>query len=422
MEKYEKVKEILKKNNQEQLLVCYDKLDDQGKEKLLDQILNVDFDLINKLFENTKKPVDVGEDKIEPIEYVDKSKLSKEEYKKLKQIGKDVIKEGKLAVLTMAGGQGTRLGYNGPKGTFDIGLDTHESLFELICKPIKNANKKYGITIPWYIMTSNENNKETVEFFEKNNYFGYPKQDIIFFIQGELPMLDKEGKILVNEQGFLKLAADGHGGVFESMLKSGALKDMNDRKIKWVFIGPVDNPLVNMVDPIFIGVAETKKCMAAGKSVVKARPEERVGVFCKRNSKPSVVEYTEISEEMSNKRDANGELVFGESHINCNLFNIDRINEIAANKLPYHEAIKKANYIDKNGNLVIADKPNAYKFEAFIFDAFQSMESMAVMRVKREEEFAPVKNAEGVDSPETARELYINFHKKLEKVRTQEMG
>ena len=171
MEKYEKVKEILKKNNQEQLLVCYDKLDDQGKEKLLDQILNVDFDLINKLFENTKKPVDVGEDKIEPIEYVDKSKLSKEEYKKLKQIGEDVIKEGKLAVLTMAGGQGTRLGYNGPKGTFDIGLDTHESLFELICKPIKNANKKYGITIPWYIMTSNENNKETVEFFEKNNYF-----------------------------------------------------------------------------------------------------------------------------------------------------------------------------------------------------------------------------------------------------------
>ena len=261
-------------------------------------------------------------------------------------------------------------------------------------------------------MTSHENNAETVNFFESHNYFGYPKEDIMFFIQGELPMIDKEGKILVNEEGFLKLAADGHGGVFESMLKSGALEDMNKRNIEWVFIGPVDNPLVNMVDPIFVAIAATKKCMAAGKSVVKARPEERVGVFCKRNSKPSVVEYTEISEEMSTKRDANGELVFGESHINCNLFNIRRINEIAANKLPYHEAFKKANYINAKGELVVANKPNAYKFETFIFDAFQSMESMAVMRVKREDEFAPVKNAEGVDSPETARELYINFHKK----------
>ena len=384
----------------------------EGKEKLLDQILNVDFELIKDLYEKTKKGVEMGDDIIEPIEYVDKSKLSKEEYENYEKLGDKIIKEGKLAVLTMAGGQGTRLGYNGPKGTFDIGLDTHESLFELICKPIKEANEKYGITIPWYIMTSHENNAETVNFFESHNYFGYPKEDIMFFIQGELPMIDKEGKILVNEEGFLKLAADGHGGVFESMLKSGALEDMNKRNIEWVFIGPVDNPLVNMVDPIFVAIAATKKCMAAGKSVVKARPEERVGVFCKRNSKPSVVEYTEISEEMSNKRDANGELVFGESHINCNLFNIKRINEIAANKLPYHEAFKKANYINAKGELVVANKPNAYKFETFIFDAFQSMESMAVMRVKREDEFAPVKNAEGVDSPETARELYINFHKK----------
>lgn len=412
MEKYDEVKEILKKNNQEQLLVCYDKLNAEGKEKLLDQILNVDFELIKDLYEKTKKGVEMGDDIIEPIEYVDKSKLSKEEYENYEKLGDKIIKEGKLAVLTMAGGQGTRLGYNGPKGTFDIGLDTHESLFELICKPIKEANEKYGITIPWYIMTSHENNAETVNFFKSHNYFGYPKEDIMFFIQGELPMIDKEGKILVNEEGFLKLAADGHGGVFESMLKSGALEDMNKRNIEWVFIGPVDNPLVNMVDPIFVAIAATKKCMAAGKSVVKARPEERVGVFCKRNSKPSVVEYTEISEEMSNKRDANGELVFGESHINCNLFNIKRINEIAANKLPYHEAFKKANYINAKGELVVANKPNAYKFETFIFDAFQSMESMAVMRVKREDEFAPVKNAEGVDSPETARELYINFHKK----------
>ena len=265
------------------------------------------------------------------------------------------------------------------------------------------AIRKYNLNVWPQILSSETNEKDEKE---NNLSYLYNCDAIPFYV-----LIDKEGKILVNEEGFLKLAADGHGGVFESMLKSGALEDMNKRNIEWVFIGPVDNPLVNMVDPIFVAIAATKKCMAAGKSVVKARPEERVGVFCKRNSKPSVVEYTEISEEMSTKRDANGELVFGESHINCNLFNIRRINEIPANKLPYHEAFKKANYINAKGELVVANKPNAYKFETFIFDAFQSMESMAVMRVKREDEFAPVKNAEGVDSPETARKLYKEFHK-----------
>ena len=194
------------------------------------------------------------------------------------------------------------------------------------------------------------------------------------------------------------------------MLQSGALDDMKKRKVEWVFVGPVDNPLVNMVDEILVGLAKSKKCMAAGKSVVKARPEERVGVFCTRNGKPSVVEYTEITEEMANQRDENGELVYGESHINCNLFHIDRINKIAETKLPYHVAFKKANYLDEKGNLVEGKEPNSYKFEAFIFDAFTSLDSMAILRVKREDEFAPVKNATGVDSPETSRELYKKFH------------
>ena len=412
MEKYEKVKEILRKNGQEQLLVCYDKLDNEGKEKLLDQILNIDFEQIKKLYENTKnnKNINSNDDLIEPIDYVDESKLSPEDYKKYKEVGDNIIKEKRLAVLTLAGGQGTRLGYKGPKGKFDIGLDSHESLFELICKPLKKANKEYGVIIPWYIMTSNENNAETVEFFKENNYFGYPENEIKFFVQGEIPMVGEDGKILVNEKGFIKLAADGHGGVFKSMVKSGVLKDLNNRNVEWLVIGPVDNPLINMADPIFLGVTASKKCMAAGKSVVKANPEERVGVFCKRNKMPSVIEYTEISPEMCNLRDEKGELVFGESNVNCNLFNMKRINEVAENELPYHAAHKKADYIDKNGKLVIADKPNAYKYETFIFDAFESMETMAILRVKREEEFAPVKNAEGVDSPVTSRELYKKYY------------
>ena len=412
MKKYEEVKEILKKNNQEQLLVCYDKLDTEGKEKLLNQISDIDFKQINTLYENTKnnKNTNSKDDLIEPIDYVDESKLTEEEYNNYKNVGENIIKTKKLAVLTVAGGQGTRLGFKGPKGKYDIGLDTHESLFELICKPLKEANKKYGVIIPWYIMTSNENNEETVSFFKENNYFGYPEKEVKFFIQGEIPMISEDGKILVNEEGFVKLAADGHGGVFKSMVRSGVLKDLNARNVDWLVIGPVDNPLINMADPIFLGVTASKNCMAAGKSVVKANPEERVGVFCKRNKKPSVIEYTEISQEMCNLRDKNGELVFGESNVNCNLFNMKRINEVAENELPYHAAHKKADYIDENGKLVVAEKPNAYKYETFIFDAFESMESMAILRVKREEEFAPVKNAEGVDSPATSRELYKKFY------------
>ena len=259
-------------------------------------------------------------------------------------------------------------------------------------------------------MTSKENNIDTIEFFEKNNYFNYPKEYVKFFNQGQLPMVSEEGKILLDEQGKIKQAADGHGGIFESMRKSGIIYDMKARDIQWVYIGGVDNILAKMVDPLFIGLAVDKKVLAAGKSVVKSCPEEKVGVFCKKNGRPSVVEYSEISKEMSEEKDENGELKFGESHILCNLFNIQAIEEISKNKLPYHSAYKKADYMDENGNIIKADKPNSYKFESFLFDAFESLEDMVIFRVKREEEFAPVKNKDGVDSPQTARDLYKKYN------------
>ena len=311
----------------------------------------------------------------------------------------------------MAGGQGTRLGHNGPKGTFDLGLENHKSIFEILCDTLILARNTYGITIPWYLMTSNENNSATISFFEEHNFFGYPKEAIHFFKQGELPMIGTDGKILLNEKGLIKLAANGHGGIFESMFKNGVLADMKQKGIEWIFIGGVDNVLVKMVDPVLMGLCITNNTLAGGKSLVKAGPKEKVGVFCKRNGKPSVVEYTEITEEMANATDATGQLLFGESHILCNLFNIKALEAISKNNLPYHSAFKKANYMDSNKEIITASEPNAYKFEAFIFDAFSTLDDMSILRVKREEEFAPVKNATGVDSPETARELYTNFHK-----------
>ena len=408
----EEIKAILKKYGQEHLLNHYENLDDAHKKELLKEIKNIDFELMHSLYQKTEKAEEKNQkDEITPIEYLDKYKLN-DQYKYYEAIGKKEIKAGKLAVVTMAGGQGTRLGHDGPKGTYDIGLDSHKSLFELLCDGIKAEAKKYDVTIPWFIMTSKQNNEETIEFFKKNKFFGYQKdRNIFFFNQGELPMMDTEGKILIGEDGLIKLAADGHGGTYEALVKNGMIDKMKEMGIEWVFIAGVDNCLIKMVDPVLMGIAEDKKVTVACKSIVKANPKEKVGVFCKKNGKPNVIEYTEITDEMANATDENGELLYGESHILSNLFNITAIERMGANPLPYHLAYKKATYMDKDGNIVVPDSPNAYKFEAFLFDAFGEVDEMAVLRVKREEEFAPVKNASGVDSPETATELYLNYIK-----------
>ena len=406
-----KAQEITRKYGQEHLLKFYEKLPKDKKEKLLKQILKIDFEQVNKLYENVKKPKPTEEKKVEPINYVDKSKLNNNDKRKYDELGSKAIKDGKLAVVTMAGGQGTRLGFNGPKGTFDLGLRSHKTLFEILCDNLKDAKRKYGVTVPWYIMTSEENNKDTVNFFESKNYFGYPKDSIKFFKQGKFPMMDTNGKLLIDTDGTIKEAADGHGGVYIAMLKNKIIDDMEKRGVKYVFIGGVDNVLAKMVDPTLMGLAIEQNAPAAGKSVVKAYPEEKVGVFCKKNGKPSVIEYSELPEDMVKAVDENGELKFGESHILCNLFELSAIKEISKKLLPYHAAFKKASYINEDGKLVVPTKPNAYKYEAFVFDGFDEFGNMPILRVKREDEFAPVKNSneKGVDCPKTAIKLYMSY-------------
>ncbi len=406
---YNEALKKLKTYGQEQVLDRYNFLDDNKKQKLIKQIKNIDFDQIQELFIEKDKKIDDKTCKITNIEYVDKSKLSKEEYERYNEIGTKIIQEGKYAVVTMAGGQGTRLGYVAPKGTFKIGGGIDKSLFEALSDTIKEAREKYNTSIPWYIMTSRENNNATEKFFEKNDFFNLPYEDVKFFKQGELPMLDTNGKLMLDETGIIKLAADGHGGVFEALSKNGYIEDMKKRNIEWIFISGVDNVLAGLVDPIAVGLSVVNNTLATGKSVVKRNPSEKVGVFCKKNGRPYVIEYTEITDDMANAKDKNGELLYGESHILTNLFNIKALEDISKNKLPYHSAFKKAKYMDKNGEIIKPEKPNAYKFEAFIFDAFESLDDMSILRVKREDEFAPLKNAEGEDSPDTARQLYINY-------------
>ena len=213
-EKFDAALECLKKYGQEHLINNFEKLSEGNKEKLLNQILTIDFNQIKELYESTKTEVSFANDKIEPIDYVDKSALSNEELKKYNDLGDEAIKSGKYAVVTMAGGQGTRLGHNGPKGTFKLGLNPDKSIFEILTDSLKANNEKYNVIIPWYIMTSRENNEQTENFFKENNYFGYDPTAIIFFKQGELPMCSETGKLLIDETGFIKEAADGHGGIF----------------------------------------------------------------------------------------------------------------------------------------------------------------------------------------------------------------
>lgn len=410
MDKKEDVIQLLKTYNQEHIIKILNKLEEKQKEELIEQINNIDFHQIIELYENTKSEVEIKENKIEAIEYLDKGKLTKNEKEKFDELGEKVIVSGQYAVVTMAGGQGTRLGHTGPKGTFKLDVyGKGKYLFEILAENLKEANKNYNTNIPWYIMTSRENNNQTQEFLEKNNYFGYDKNNVMLFEQGELPLVNTEGEMLIGKDLKIKEASDGNGGVFSSLRKTGMLSDMKERGIKWVFIGGVDNVILKMVDVTLLGMAIDKDVQIASKSVVKANPHEKVGVFCKMNGHPKVIEYSELPEKMAEEVDSNGELKYGESHIMCNLFTIDAVEKISKEPLIYHSAFKKNSYIDEDGQEVIPTEPNSYKFEAFIFDSFEMFDDIAILRGKREDDFAPVKNKEGIDSPRTAKELYEKY-------------
>ena len=410
MDKVQDTIDLLKMYNQEHIIKLLEKLDENKKQALIEQINKIDFHQLKELYDNTKKEIEIKENRIEPLPYLDKKKLSEEQKEKFQRLGEAVLEKGEYAVVTMAGGQGTRLGHSGPKGTFKLDVyGKGKYLFEILAENLKEANQKYGKIIPWYIMTSKENNDETIEFMEKHNYFGYDKSSVRFFAQSELSLVDVNGKLLVGKDMRIKEASDGNGGTYSSLRASGCLAEMKEKGIKWVFIGGVDNALLKMADTILLGMAIDKKVQIASKSIVKANPHERVGVFAKMNGHPKVIEYSEMPEKMAEEVDNDGELKYGEAHIMCNLYTIEAIEKISKETLIYHSAFKKNTYIDEKGKEVIPQEPNSYKFESFIFDAFELFDDIAILRGQREDDFAPVKNREGVDSPKTAKELYEKF-------------
>lgn len=406
--------EITKKYGQQHLVQYYDELSDEEQDNLLDQILSIDFEFISSLYSDLVVNNNAKELKsdISPLKAVNFNECAKEEKENYYNMGLEAIKNGKVGVLLVAGGQGSRLGYNGPKGRFSIGLPSNKSLFQLQCEKLMSISKKAGKYITWYIMTSPENHKDTVSFFERNDYFGYPKEDVKFFKQGILQTIDSEGKILLDNKGNISTGANGNGGCFIALKDSGMLEDISNRGIEWMFIYGIDNALAKVADPYFIGFTIASGQMGSSKVVAKKNAGEKVGVLCYKNGHPSIVEYSELPNTMAFDRDENGKLVYDNANIVSHILHVDFIKESLKIKIPFHVAHKKITYIDEQGVKVKPDKPNGYKFETFLFDIFQGLSDMAALKVIREDEFAPVKNAEGEDSPKTARELTLNLHKK----------
>lgn len=262
-------------------------------------------------------------------------------------------------------------------------------IFEILTEILKKSKELYGVLPYWYIMTSRQNYEQTVDFFTEHDFFGYDKEKIQFFKQGELPLLTPEGKLIL-EENKIKMASNGNGGVYRALKNEKIIDDMKSKGIKWVYIFGVDNIMAKPIDTLFLGLTINKNLSVAGKSIDKAYPEEKVGVFCKKNGVPGVIEYTELPEQMRYEKDENGELVYKEAPFINFLLSIDAIEKVANKDLEYHLAIKN----------------NAYKFETFVFDIFQFFKDVLIMRVERNEEFAPIKNKEGVDSPETAIQIY----------------
>ena len=389
------------------MLQFWDQLDDRGQSNLLKQIASIDFDLFDKLVELiTSEPKTGDGEAITPCPCITLHDTSVD-WNAMKKSGDDCIRRGGLGVLTVAGGQGTRLGWRGPKGTFPATPLTGKSLFQLLAEQILFASRRYGIAIPWYIMTSAANHETTKSFFLDNNCFGLLRTDIFLFQQDLVPAVDDSGKMLLADRDRIFMNPDGHGGVISALKRSGGLEEMNSRGVEHLSYVQVDNPLVKAVDPVFLGIhsSEHSSGEASSKCVIKSDPDERVGVFCTRGDATNIVEYSDLSTEQANAKQENGGLVFGCGSIAVHMFSASFIERVASD-LPWHVAYKSVSHIDlASGNKRKDEEPNAYKFERFVFDVLPLASNSIVLETKREEEFAPIKNASGEDSLQSSVQL-----------------
>ncbi|KAF2720464.1 nucleotide-diphospho-sugar transferase [Polychaeton citri CBS 116435] len=425
-EEFQELKDKYDKAGQGQLFTYWDDLKHEEKGTLYQQLQPIDPEYINKLANKVLSPAksENEEEKPELDQLPDSATCSvidskEEDLDKWYASGLELIAENKAAVVLMAGGQGTRLGSSAPKGCFDIGLPSKKSLFQLQAERIWKlqhlASKTHGkeeVTIPWYIMTSGPTRKPTEQFFEDNKYFGLNRNNVIFFEQGVLPCLSMDGKILLESKGKIAVAPDGNGGIYQALIGSGVVQDMEKRGIQHIHAYCVDNCLVRVADPTFIGFSAEKDVDIATKVVRKRNAKESVGLILQKNGKPDVVEYSEIDSQTAEAKDAkDGSLLkFRAANIVNHYYSFRFLESIPewSHRLPHHVAKKKIPCVDlEKGEQIKPEKANGIKLEQFVFDCFPflSMDKFACMEVKREDEFSPLKNAKGTgeDDPDTSR-------------------
>lgn len=405
------VGEKLEKYNQQRLLREYETLSLQEQKELEEQLEQVDFRLLDKL-ERYRKSKLPARGKIEPIKAMQKKEIQEKRERFLKT-GYNALAEGKVGAVLLAGGQGTRLGFDKPKGMFNIGVNREVFLFQRLIENLLDSVKKSGRYIYMAIMTSHKNHGETVRFFEEHNYFGYDRNYIMFFKQNMAPSVNFEGELLLEGKGKLSFSPNGNGGWFSSLLDSSCLNVLQEKGVEWLNVFSVDNVLQRIADPMFVGAVLESGCECGAKVVKKVSPDEKVGVMCKEDGRPSIVEYYELTDELKEELDESGEPAYYFGVILNYLFQISALERIVDHELPIHIVEKKIPYMNEEGELVSPKEPNGYKFEELILDMIHMLKDCLPYEVERDYEFAPVKNKEGADSVETARKLLEKNHIKI---------
>ncbi|MCP3968635.1 MAG: UDPGP type 1 family protein [Lentisphaerae bacterium] len=409
------LKHIVEANGQEQVFKFWNTLDESEQDQLFRQLEEIDFANLNDLVQEyvlqkpeTHIPEDLSPAPYFPLEPEDKKQQKL--YQQAFAAGEKLMHTGKVAALTVAGGQGTRLGFDGPKGTYPIAPVSKKSLFQYFAESLRRASVKYGHDFTWYIMTSKLNNQPTQDFFEKNNYFGMAPENVIFFVQGTMPAIDYDGKLLLGEKDSLALAPDGHGGTLLALRRSGCLEKMKKDGVEYISYFQVDNPLVSVINPLFVGLHAKENAEMSALMLAKTGPFEKLGNFCVSDNKLMIIEYSDLPDELTEQRNEDGSLKFIAGspaiHVISRKF-VEKLTSEGRLSLPWHRADKKIPYINSDGMKVTPEEANGVKLESFIFDALPLAAHTMILEGDREEEFAPTKNKTGVDSVESCREMII---------------
>ena len=398
---FEQTKEKLHRAGQEHVLAYYEELTKEQKELLLSQIEDTDFGVLASVKDHKGG---TARGKITPLAAMELPQIEAE-HEKYKEKGLEAIRKGKVGAVLLAGGMGTRLGSDHPKGMYNIGITKDVYIFQRLIENLLDVVKEAEAYMPLYVMTSDKNHEDTTAFLKEHDYFGYPEEYITFFMQEMAPACDYEGKVYLEEKWKLSTSPNGNGGWYSSMYKWGIAQKAIADGVEWLNVFAVDNVLQRIADPCFVGAVIDRGCACGSKVVRKCAPDEKVGVMCLEDGRPSIVEYYELTEELMDAKDEKGDPAYNFGVILNYLFKVSDLEKIREKKLPLHVVEKKIPYLDKQGNKVKPTEPNGYKFEQLVLDMIHELDSCLPFEVDRRKEFAPIKNATGVDSVESARQL-----------------